>query len=425
MSSGEMAQHETPGRLQGRTLAGRYLMQQKIGQGGMGEIYRARHKLIEKTVAVKVLHPERVHHKHALERFQQEARAAARIGNLHIVDVTDYGFTDDGEAFLVMEYLQGQSLAQLLEEQKRLPPRRAVEIARQILDALEAAHEAGIVHRDLKSANVHLVPGGDGVDLVKLLDFGISKILPVEQADEQADGQAAHQAVTTTGIMMGSPHYMAPEQAEECRSVDHRADLYGLGVILYQMLTGELPFGGGNIWNVLLKHATDPPRPPRQLCPELAISDALEQVVLRAMSKDPDDRYPSAAAMLAALDLDHEPDADPAAAQAPPPRGDRNAPWQLALVLSLLIGGAFVASRLANRAEQNTAPAAADAQLVLQAPDVRPPPRPPEAGLDAARPQQDSNLAVTKPRPRPPRPKPKTPPPNKTDLPPNPYDTKK
>ena len=435
-------------RLEGRTVAERYQVLEKIGQGGMGEIYRARHLLIDKLVAIKVLHPNRGGRRTALKRFQQEARAAASIGNLHIVDVTDYGFIEDGEAFLVMEYLEGESLADAIAREGAMPAERVVVIASQILDGLGAAHEAGIVHRDLKSANVFLTRSS-GDDLVKLLDFGISKIFPMEQATEAGEGSDLGQSptwLTDTGIMVGTPHYMAPEQAEESRGVDHRADLYSLGVILYEMLTGELPFAGTNIWNVLLKHASEEPSPPRKRRPDLSIPRDLERVVLRAMSKDPDDRYPSAQQMLGAIqDLAQE----EVHSGGPAPRTGRRSldlRW-VALMLVALAALGFLAVRQLSDTPRPEPTGAGKEQRRRMLPDPltdfpvelkkEPPATPaegpprdifaPDAGAppDLAEPGKKATIAPG-PGPRPPPKKTgKQRIPQKSDLPPNPYDRKR
>ena len=428
-------------RLEGRTVADRYLVQEKIGEGGMGEIYRARHLLIDKTVALKVLHPDRAGRRQALKRFQQEARAAARIGNLHIVDVTDYGFIDDDDAFLIMEYLEGESLAEAIARVGAFPAARVKAVAVQILDALEAAHEGGIVHRDLKSANVFLTRASGG-DLVKLLDFGISKIFPTPASEEggAASGSDVGRSptwITDTGIMMGTPHYMAPEQAEESRCVDHRADLYSLGIILYEMLTGELPFGGTNIWNVLIKHANEEPQPPGERRPDLEIPRDLERVVLRALAKDPDDRYASAREMrqvMEAVVIESQPDA--AAVKPPATPGARRVVLVLA-GLAAMVAVAVVgltgdkpptpaneaAPKLELLKERHTdfptkveliPPAAADA-VAAPSPDAGP------SGQDLHRPAKRIVAPPIK-RPRPPTRQGQKRFPQKSDIPPNPYD---
>jgi serine/threonine-protein kinase len=278
--------------LVGKTLDGRYTILEPLGKGGMSVVYVARHELLKKIVAIKLLREEIAANKASLSRFHREAMAAAAIGDPHIVDVTDYGFTQAGEAFIVMERLEGQNLRQLITAQGALPAGRAIAIARQILRALSAAHARGIVHRDLKAENVFLTQR-EGHDFVKLLDFGITKILQAEP------GSAT--GLTGTGVVMGTPQYIAPEQAHGAPDVDHRVDIYSLGVILYEMITGTLPFTGNTALEVMMKHVQEAPQPPHLRRPDLAIPPEVEQVVLKALAKSAADRYASADEMLAAL----------------------------------------------------------------------------------------------------------------------------
>ncbi|MBW2730762.1 MAG: serine/threonine protein kinase [Deltaproteobacteria bacterium] len=280
------------GGLEGKRLADRYSIVELIGRGGMGNVYLARHDLLEKTVAIKVLREELATSKEALSRFHREAVAAANIGDPHIVEVTDYGFTADGDAFLVMERLEGQDLRHLLRSEGALPAGRAVAIARQVLRALRAAHERGIVHRDLKAENIFLCQR-EGADFVKLLDFGISKL---RRAPEGDDG-----SLTATGMVLGTPQYISPEQAHGEPDIDQRADIYAMGVILYEMLTGQLPFSGESAFAVMMKHVQEEPEPIHLRRPDLEVSEALEQVALKAMNKVRDDRYATAQMMLDAL----------------------------------------------------------------------------------------------------------------------------
>jgi serine/threonine-protein kinase len=281
--------------LVGQLLDGRYTVLERLGAGGMSVVYLARHELLKKPVAVKVLREELAQSKASLSRFHREARAAASIGDPHIVDVTDYGFTDRGDAYIVMERLEGRDLRRAIAAEGTLAAGRAVAIARQILRALQAAHARGIIHRDLKAENVFLTQR-DGHDFVKLLDFGISKITqPLD------DAGAGATAATGTGVVMGTPQYIAPEQAHGAQDLDHRVDIYAMGVILYEMLTGALPFTGRSPLEIVMKHVQEEPQPPRARRPDLALPVELERVVLKAMAKDPAQRYQSADEMLAAL----------------------------------------------------------------------------------------------------------------------------
>ncbi len=275
--------------LVGQTISERYTILDEIGRGGMSIVYRARHELLKKTVAVKVLKQSLATDKISLSRFHREAMAAASLGDQHIVDITDYGFTESREAFIVMEHLEGQGLREVLKEEGPLEAGRCVSITRQILKALSAAHDQGIIHRDLKCDNVFLVRR-EGREFVKLLDFGISKIKKTEGTEDTG--------LTATGVVMGTPQYIAPEQAHGVEDVDHRVDIYSLGVILYEMCTGRLPFTGNSAIDILMKHIQQDPIPPRQTRPDLGISEEIERVILKAMEKEPSDRYDTAETML-------------------------------------------------------------------------------------------------------------------------------
>jgi serine/threonine-protein kinase len=276
---------ETFDSLVGATLAGRYLIVRRIGEGGMGAVYEAKHTVIGKRVAVKVL-LEKFHTKtDFVARLLQEARLASSIGHQNIVDVTDFGMTDDGRSFVVMEFLDGESLAQLVMREAPLPIERCLRIARQVASALGAAHAKGIYHRDVKPENVYLVRRGDA-DFVKVVDFGISKA--VKQGGEDA---AEQYRLTHTGLLLGTPLYMSPEQARGEEDLDHRVDIWALGVMLYECLTGEVPFRANNYLGIISQVLTHEAPPPSRLRPELGIPDAVEAVVMRAMDKDRNHRY--------------------------------------------------------------------------------------------------------------------------------------
>lgn len=272
--------------LEGTTLEGKYELVRIIGRGGMGEVYEAQHVGVERTVAVKLLKKELASKKRARARFHREARAAGRIGHDNVCEVTDLGVADDGTPFYVMPLLEGETLSALLAREGQLPIERAADIATQLLGALSAAHSKGVVHRDLKPENVFLTTLGGRPDFVKILDFGITKFgVGVDEDGEEA-------TLTETGAVMGTPHYMAPEQAKGSREVDGRVDIYAVGLILYRMLTGERPIDGDshneilwNIWNAPIK-------PPRALRPGL--SSSIETVVIKAMARHRDERYATA-----------------------------------------------------------------------------------------------------------------------------------
>ena len=281
---------QTGQALVGRVIAGRYRVTGIIGEGGMGTVYLADHLSLGRQVAIKRLHSEMTGDAKAVARFQREARAAAATGHEHIVEVMDLGYAEDGAPYLVMEYLRGASLAQVLKQEGRLTVTRTIHIVSQVLAALGAVHAKEIVHRDLKPDNVFLVRKGTFVDYVKILDFGISKM-------KQEEGEPND--LTRTGVTMGTPYYMSPEQARGMRKLDHRVDLYGVGVILYECLTGKLPFFGDNYHALLQQILRCEPLPLRELVSSIPAD--LDALVLRALSREPSARFASAAEMLAAL----------------------------------------------------------------------------------------------------------------------------
>jgi len=263
-----------------RLLENRYRILSKLGQGGMGTVYVAEHVALGKRVAVKILKEEVSRDPAMAKRFEQEAVAASRIGQENIVDVTDFGRTPEGSLYFVMEYLEGRTLADLIQRERVLPVSRACNILAQICEAIEAAHARGIVHRDLKPHNVVLLDRPGRPDFVKVLDFGISKM------------GWRQEPITEQGAILGTPEYMAPEQASG-ESVDPRTDVYAIGVIAYELLTGTLPFRGDHSVATMLKHINEAVEPPRKRRPDLGIPEELEAAIMRALSKKPDDRQPT------------------------------------------------------------------------------------------------------------------------------------
>lgn len=283
----------------GVRLAGRYQITEKLATGGMGSVYLAEHLLIHKLVAIKVLHGEMSQDAEMVVRFQREAQAAAAIDHPNICAATDFGRTSHGEFFMVMEYLDGKGLDHVLSAQLPLGPQRTVHIAQQICAVLEQAHRLGIVHRDLKPENVMVIDQSGDPDYVKVMDFGVARI---QFADERAV------RLTKAGVVYGTPAYMSPEQVTG-DEVDHRADLYSLGVMMYEMATGSIPFNGTTVPKVMTQHLNEQPKPPSERAPQALIPPALESVILKLLAKKPADRFPDAASLRQVLlAFDQEPE---------------------------------------------------------------------------------------------------------------------
>jgi serine/threonine protein kinase len=274
----------------GRSLPGGYLILELVGIGGMGRVYRAEQTNLGRTVAVKIIHPHLVGEENAAARFITEARAASRLNHPHSVGIIDFGKSPDGLLYLVMEFLRGKDLARVSYEEGPLPFRRIIDVLRQTLAALAEAHNESIIHRDLKPENIILEPVRSGGDFVKVVDFGLAKI--------RAD--TTQPSITSPGIVCGTPEYMSPEQARG-DVLDARSDLYAVGVILYQLLTGRLPFEAESPTQVVLAHLTQPPKDPREVAPERHIPDVLVALALKALSKEQNERFTDSDDMSGAL----------------------------------------------------------------------------------------------------------------------------
>jgi serine/threonine-protein kinase len=404
----------------GTLLDSKYRIDAFISAGGMGSVYRAQHVMLGKTVAVKLIKSELVTSDEVVSRFQREARAASNLHHPNIVSVYDLGQTADGTLYIAMEFIDGPSLKDAISRNGPMAPAEAAAILRQVASALSTAHRKQIVHRDLKSHNLMLASGDDGRTVVKLVDFGIAKTF-----DESTQ-------LTAAGFMMGTPHYMSPEQAAG-KPVDHRADLYSLGVILYEMLTGEVPFGDAALTSVLVRLATEVPPAPSTRRPDLRVPPALDAVAMRCLEKDPDKRFQSADEFAAALELAltdvqsqqtvarpaappvpetllrpvdtrryaSAPVEDAAAVPAPPPRpSNRRVAAGLVVVAALATGIAWVVGRSGDPAEEGSTPQVSSTPApppagsatgpvpgATPAPIAAPIPSLPEATADPARPR--------------------------------------
>ncbi|MBL9100546.1 MAG: serine/threonine protein kinase [Myxococcales bacterium] len=376
----------------GSVLKDTYHVLRKLGEGGMGAVYLAEHRSIRKKVAVKILGGEYSLRAELSERFLREARAAAVIESPNVIEIHDFGTTPDGAAFFVMEYLQGEDLGHLLHREGALPWPRVRGMLLQICGALQAAHDHGIVHRDMKPENCFRLERGD---VVKVLDFGIAKV-----ATDEADGG---RSLTRTGMIFGTPEYMSPEQAQGAPH-DHRVDIYATGVILFQLVTGQLPFSADNFMGLLNKHMFDAPPRPSSVNPSAHVPADLEAVILKALQKDPALRFQSMgefAAAISAVGSGAEPVRVTAEASRPRPRAGeavgfrddaitplsvaptvatmapRPAParrsWIVPLVIAVLGAGVTAAVLLSGAGDEPAPVAAAPRHPELLPPD---PPRP-------------------------------------------------
>ena len=292
--------------LVGQTLTGKYRIDERISEGGMGAVYKATHVLMEKTVAIKVLHPALAADDKIVARFTREAKAASRISHPHALTVTDFGESENGVVFLVMEYLPGRTLKEVVRAEGPMPLARVAEIVRQVAGALDAAHAVGVVHRDLKSDNIMLDQAAGGGDWSKVLDFGIAKI------KEKVDGQDPE--LTAPNLIIGTPQYMSPEQCSQAANIDARSDIYSLGIIVYEMLAGHVPFAGDSPTETMMKHLQEPP--PSILRERADVPASVDRVIQRAMAKRPEDRFQSAGELSEALQLAASDDAAIASATA-------------------------------------------------------------------------------------------------------------
>ncbi len=279
----------------GSRLAERYHIISLIGQGGMGNVYKARHELMERDVAIKMLKADLISDSQSVKRFQQEARAACRLKHPNVITLFDFGVSPNGQPYLVMDYLVGISLADVIKKDGHVGTDRTVKITTQACRALEHAHRNGVIHRDLKPGNIMLIETDETKDFVKVVDFGVAKLIgSVEDSESQR--------LTQTGEVCGSPVYMSPEQCMGLR-LGPPSDIYSMGVVLYETLTGRLPLLGKTMVDTMQKHISETPPPFSGVRPDLYIPERLERVVFRALRKEPAERHQSMAELEQELEL--------------------------------------------------------------------------------------------------------------------------
>lgn len=325
-------------------IADKYRIVAVIGTGGMGVVYQAHHDLMQRDVAIKMLRAQYITDKTSVKRFTQEAIAVGRLHHPHVVTTYDHGFTSQGQPYLVMDFLKGRSLAEIISAEKQISVERAIHIFAQACDALDHAHQRGVIHRDLKPGNIMLIHEHNDPDFVKVLDFGVAQL-------NAPNGEKLHN-LTQVGEVCGSPAYMSPEQCLD-KPLDRRADIYSMGVVLYEALTGKAPHMGASMVETMTKHITDEPVPPTQLRPDLYIPPRLEHLVIRTLNKDPDLRPQSMALFRQELLLCVPP---PASAQALRNLGPEKSSAKkknenksglakaiIAAVIAVIIGGIIIA----------------------------------------------------------------------------------
>ena len=265
----------------GQVLGNRYELKRIVGAGGFGAVFEGEDQRIKKRVAVKLLFSDMLRDHEAVIRFKLEAEAASQVGHKHIIDITDFDFTEDGTAYMVMEFLEGEDLAHIIRGADTPDVARVVRLCLQACRGLGAAHRKGIVHRDLKPGNIFVARKEGETEQVKVVDFGISR---ASELDSDTD-----ERLTKTGQILGTPYYMAPEQADGFREVDGRTDIYAMGIILFEAATGKLPFTARTPIGLLTKHASEAPQPPRELNDD--VPPLLENTILKCLEKDPEDRF--------------------------------------------------------------------------------------------------------------------------------------
>jgi serine/threonine-protein kinase len=354
-ASNSEAARERAAALKGRVLSDRYRIVDLVAMGGIGAIYRAEHLFMHKEVAIKVLHPQTENHAELVARFEREAVAGAHIDHPNVASASDFGKFDEGSRFLVLELIRGKTVRELVDEGP-VEPARAAAIVKQAAAALGAAHEKGIIHRDVKPRNIMIQaptePGGK--EVVKLIDFGLAKV-PVEELSTLArDADDPRRSITQAGIVMGTVAYLAPEAALGMRAVRVPADLYSLGVVFYEMLTGKHPFDSEQAVQLFAQHRNTPPPPFSVRNPAVRVPPPIEAIVMRLLAKDPEARYPDTDSLIRALDEATQPprpsplptsERTPLPSASPPILGrgaggrSRTVGWVVAVGASILVVG--------------------------------------------------------------------------------------
>jgi len=280
-------------------IRGRYKILAQIGEGGMATVYKAHHQLLDELRALKVIKPELARDALFVQRFKNEAIIARKLQHANAVRVDDLDIAEDGRPFISMEFVAGESLKGLIQRSGALGTAKTLDIALQVCDALETAHALGLIHRDIKPDNIVLVPRGEGPPLAKVLDFGIARL----KEDAPGGTRFSGMTLTGTGVVIGTPEYMSPEQAmgKHGEQLDGRSDLYSLGIVMYRMLTGELPFKADTTVGMILQHIQTIPTPPQALKPNLGIADDISALIMKALEKDREKRFPSARSMAEAI----------------------------------------------------------------------------------------------------------------------------
>jgi serine/threonine-protein kinase len=268
---------------------GQYRLVTPLGAGGMGEVFLAEHRMLKRPCAVKLIRPEQAGDPHVLARFEREVQMTARLSHWNTIEIYDYGRTEEGTFFYVMEYLPGLSLEEMLDRHGPLPAERVVHLVRQVCQGLREAHAIGLIHRDIKPGNIFAAQRGGLFDVVKVLDFGLVK--PVAEASSTR--------LTQDGAISGTPLFMSPEQARGLDEIDARSDIYSLGAVAYMLLTGRPPFEGSSPLDVMIAHARDEVAPPRKYQPD--VPPDLEAVILKCLAKQPEERFPDAESLESAL----------------------------------------------------------------------------------------------------------------------------